>query len=57
MKVFVAGATGVLGRRVVGRLVAAGFETTGTGRTPQQRPELAEAGAQAVELDSSIAWT
>ncbi len=51
MKVFVAGATGVLGRRVVGRLVAAGFETTGTGRTPQKRAELAEAGAQAVELD------
>ena len=51
MKVFVAGATGVLGRRVVRSLVTAGFETTGIGRTPGRRAELAEAGALAVELD------
>ena len=51
MKVFVAGATGVLGRRVVRSLVTAGFETTGIGRTPERRAELAEAGALAVELD------
>jgi 2-alkyl-3-oxoalkanoate reductase len=51
MKVFVAGATGVLGRRVVRSLVTAGVETTGIGRTPGRRAELAEAGAMAVELD------
>ena len=36
-KVFVAGATGVLGRRVVARLVAAGFDVTGVGRRPASR--------------------
>jgi nucleoside-diphosphate-sugar epimerase len=51
MKAFVAGATGVLGRRVVRSLVTAGVETTGIGRTPERRAELAEAGALAVELD------
>ena len=51
MKAFVAGATGVLGRRVVRSLVTAGVETTGIGRTPGRRAELAEAGALAVELD------
>jgi nucleoside-diphosphate-sugar epimerase len=51
MKAFVAGATGVLGRRVVRSLVTAGFETTGIGRTAARRAELTEAGAVAVELD------
>ena len=44
MKVLVAGATGVLGRRVVGRLVAAGFETTGTGRTPAEASRAGRGG-------------
>jgi 2-alkyl-3-oxoalkanoate reductase len=51
MKAFVAGATGVVGRRVVRSLVTAGFETTGIGRTASRRAELAGAGAVAVELD------
>jgi 2-alkyl-3-oxoalkanoate reductase len=51
MKVFVTGATGVLGRRVVGGLVAAGFDVTGVVRGPAKRAALAVVGAQPVELD------
>jgi nucleoside-diphosphate-sugar epimerase len=51
MKVFVAGATGVVGRRAVARLVTAGFDVTGVARRPQGRAELVSAGARAVELD------
>lgn len=50
-KVFVSGATGVLGRRVVAELVAAGFEVTGVARRPAKRAELALVGVRPVELD------
>ena len=36
MRVFVAGATGVAGRRAVARLVAAGHEVTGVSRSPEK---------------------
>ena len=50
-KIFVAGATGVLGRRVVAGLVAAGFEVTGVARRAADHAELAVLGAQPVALD------
>ena len=48
MRVFVAGATGVAGRRAVARLVAAGHEVTGIARTPEKAALLASLGAQPV---------
>jgi nucleoside-diphosphate-sugar epimerase len=50
-KVFVAGATGVLGRRVVARLVAEGFGVTGVARHGAGRARLASVGARPVGLD------
>ena len=51
MRVFVTGATGVLGRHLVPGLVAAGHEVTATTRTPGKAAQLREAGAQPVVLD------
>jgi nucleoside-diphosphate-sugar epimerase len=51
MRVFVAGATGALGRHLVPELVAAGHEVTGTTRTPGKVGRLREAGAAPVVLD------
>ncbi|MBV9879224.1 MAG: NAD(P)-dependent oxidoreductase [Gemmatirosa sp.] len=48
-RVFVTGATGVIGRRVVPRLVAAGHRVTAVGRTPEKRTALARAGAATVD--------
>ena len=56
MKVFVAGATGVLGRRVVGRLVAAGFEMTGTGRSPRSEPSLPRSARTRWNWTCSTVW-
>ena len=50
-RVFVAGATGVIGRRVVPQLVAAGHRVTAVGRGLDKRAALERAGAAAVELD------
>ncbi len=50
-RVFVAGATGVIGRRVVPLLVAAGHRVTAVGRAPDKRAALERAGAAAIELD------
>jgi nucleoside-diphosphate-sugar epimerase len=50
-KVFVAGATGVLGRRVVVELIRAGCDVTGVARSPSQREELAALGARPVSVD------
>jgi 2-alkyl-3-oxoalkanoate reductase len=50
-KVFVSGATGVLGRRAVARLVAAGFEVTGVARRREGWARLAAVGARPVGLD------
>jgi nucleoside-diphosphate-sugar epimerase len=50
MRVFVAGATGVIGRRAVAALVAAGHEVTGIARTPQKAAQLRRAGAEPVAV-------
>ena len=50
MRVFVAGASGVIGRPLVAQLVAAGHEVTGTTRSRPQA--VAEAGATAVVCDA-----
>jgi nucleoside-diphosphate-sugar epimerase len=52
MKVFLAGATGVIGRRLVPMLVADGHEVIGTTRSPAKTHELRAAGAQPVVLDA-----
>ena len=51
MRVFVAGATGALGRHLVPGLVAAGHEVTATTRTPGKVAQLREAGAEPVVVD------
>ena len=51
MRVFIAGATGALGRHLVPGLVAAGHEVTATTRTPGKVARLREAGAAPVVLD------
>jgi nucleoside-diphosphate-sugar epimerase len=51
MRVFVTGATGVLGRHLVPALVAAGHEVTATTRTPAKVAQLRDAGAEPVVLD------
>ena len=50
MRVFVAGATGVIGRRAVAALVAAGHDVTGIARTPQKAAQLRRAGAEPVAV-------
>jgi 2-alkyl-3-oxoalkanoate reductase len=51
MRVFVAGATGALGRRLVPALVAAGHEVTATTRTQGKIAQLEREGARPVILD------
>lgn len=51
MRVFVAGASGALGRPLVKRLVAAGHEVTGMTRREERAAEIREAGAEAVVCD------
>jgi nucleoside-diphosphate-sugar epimerase len=51
MRVFVTGATGVVGRRAVPALVAAGHDVTALGRTPEKRAALERAGATAIDVD------
>lgn len=51
MRVFVAGASGAIGRPLVRRLVAAGHEVTGTTRRPERAEEIRAAGAEAVVCD------
>jgi nucleoside-diphosphate-sugar epimerase len=50
MRVFVSGATGVVGRRAVARLVAAGHEVTGIARSAAKAALLADLGADPVEV-------
>lgn len=52
MRVFVAGATGALGRRLVPRLVARGHETVGTTRSASKAPLIRAQGADAVIVDA-----
>jgi nucleoside-diphosphate-sugar epimerase len=51
MKVFVAGASGAMGRPLVRQLVAAGHEVTGMTRREQRAAEIRGAGASAVVCD------
>ncbi len=52
MKVFVAGATGVIGRRLLPLLIAAGHEVTGMTRTPAKVEQLLAAGTKPVVADA-----
>ena len=52
MRVFVAGATGAIGRQLVPRLVAAGHEVHGMTRSESKRALLSELGAVAVVADA-----
>jgi len=51
MRVFVAGATGAVGRPLVPKLVAAGHEVTGMTRSEAKAPEVRAAGADAAVVD------
>jgi nucleoside-diphosphate-sugar epimerase len=51
MKVFVAGASGAIGRPLIRQLVAAGHEVTGMTRREERAAEIREAGAEAVVCD------
>jgi nucleoside-diphosphate-sugar epimerase len=52
MRVFVAGASGAIGRPLVPRLVAAGHEVTGTTRFEERVETIRAAGARAVVCDA-----
>src|SRR5262245_19347676 len=51
MRIFVTGATGVVGRRAVPLLIGAGHRVTAIGRTPDKRAALMRAGAVAVDVN------
>ena len=51
MKIFVAGATGAVGRRLVPLLVDCGFDVVGMTRTPAKAAALGELGAEPVVAD------
>jgi len=50
VKTFITGATGVIGRKVVPRLIRAGHGVTAIGRSPESRRALEAAGARAVDV-------
>jgi nucleoside-diphosphate-sugar epimerase len=52
MRVFLAGATGVMGKQLVPRLVEAGHEVLGTTRSESKRLAIEEMGATAVVVDA-----
>ena len=52
MKVFVAGATGAMGKQLVPRLIASGHEVVGTTRSESKQAELYALGATPVVLDA-----
>jgi nucleoside-diphosphate-sugar epimerase len=51
MRVFVAGASGAIGTRLVPQLIQAGHEVIGTARTPEKAARLKALGAEWVALD------
>jgi nucleoside-diphosphate-sugar epimerase len=51
VRIFVAGATGVIGTRVVPLLLSAGHDVSGVGRTPEKRALLERLGARGVDVD------
>jgi len=50
-EIVITGATGVIGRRAVRELLAAGHRVTGVTRSARGREQLASLGARAVEAD------
>jgi len=52
LNIVVAGATGVIGRRVVAALHAEGHRVTGLTRSPSKRAALSELGAEPVVVDA-----
>jgi len=52
MRIFLAGATGAVGRRLVPLLVEAGHEVTGTTRDPARAGDLRAAGAEPAVVDA-----
>ena len=52
MRIFVAGATGALGRQLLPKLVENGHEVTGMTRTPSKQAVIEELGARAVVADA-----
>lgn len=52
MRIFLAGATGVMGRALVPLLIGAGHEVVGTTRKPERAAALAAAGAEPVVVDA-----
>jgi len=52
MKIFLAGATGAMGKQLVPRLIAGGHEVVGTTRSESKRAALYELGATPVVLDA-----
>lgn len=52
MRVFLAGATGAIGRRLVPLLLAEGHEVTGMTRSPERAEQLRAAGAEPVVADA-----
>ena len=51
MRVFVAGATGALGRNLLPRLVAAGHQVVGTTRTEERAHLIRQLGGEALVAD------
>jgi len=51
MRVFVAGGAGVIGRRLIPLLTAAGHQVTATTRAPAKAPVLRSLGAEADVVD------
>src|SRR5262249_35311247 len=51
MRIFIAGATGAVGSRLVPLLVERGHEVVGTSRTTERAARLRELGAEGVALD------
>jgi NAD(P)-dependent dehydrogenase (short-subunit alcohol dehydrogenase family) len=51
MRVFVAGGTGVMGRRLVPQLVARGHQVTATTTSPAKLGLLEQLGAEAIVMD------
>jgi 2-alkyl-3-oxoalkanoate reductase len=51
MKIFIAGASGAIGKRLVPRLVASGHHVIATTRRPDKREGLRALGAEAIVLD------
>lgn len=49
--IFISGATGVIGRKLVPRLVALGHRVTAVGRSAERRARLEAQGARAVDVD------